>query len=205
MAACTAACAAFASFTVALFWVLSSPRIAVASAMAFVRSATSFESCAVLAASDAIVASPSSTAALRPSMSSLSLLRVILLFPSSLSQNPSWSASPCASSRRRSSIAEIIFLTLAKGSAATFWARSSKCLLWRRAASAVRNSRIRLWMPSEALAWWSPICTRAVPPDFACAMLRYCSAFPSTSGDDRISMALPMASISSSRSFCFSA
>mmetsp|Transcript_14075 Transcript_14075/g.43923 ORF Transcript_14075/g.43923 Transcript_14075/m.43923 type:complete len:247 (-) Transcript_14075:832-1572(-) len=176
----------------------------VASSIAFVSSATSFESWATPSASAAMVALPSSTAALRPSISSLSLLRVISLLPISLSQKPSCCASWLASSMRRVIMESIIFLTLAKGSATIFWAKRPKRWLWRRLASEARNSRMRRWMPSARLAWPSPNCTSAVAPDLAWARLRYFSALPATSGDERTSMALPIAWISSSRSFCFS-
>mmetsp|Transcript_54105 Transcript_54105/g.159194 ORF Transcript_54105/g.159194 Transcript_54105/m.159194 type:complete len:226 (-) Transcript_54105:120-797(-) len=153
---------------------------------------------------DRIVDLPSSTAALRESMSSESLLRVTLLLPISVSQKPSWLASSSASFIRRVIMLSIMDFTLAKGSAMSFWARSAIGLLWRRSLSLRRKSRTLRRGLSISLTAEPRICTRAVAV-LVCARFMYFSALPETSPDFRISMALPMASISSVRSCCFSA
>mmetsp|Transcript_8653 Transcript_8653/g.27582 ORF Transcript_8653/g.27582 Transcript_8653/m.27582 type:complete len:280 (+) Transcript_8653:756-1595(+) len=161
----------------------------------------------VLSVSRMMVALPSSTSAVSPSMSSLSLLRVILLLPISVSQKPSCCESWFASSSRRVSMDSIIFFTFTNGSASNFCARRPRRWLRRRRPSDAKNSRTRRRIPSlpaAAAERSSRKCARAVRTGVTCAMLRYFSAFPVTSGDDRISMALPIASISSVRSFCFS-
>mmetsp|Transcript_8651 Transcript_8651/g.27574 ORF Transcript_8651/g.27574 Transcript_8651/m.27574 type:complete len:280 (+) Transcript_8651:756-1595(+) len=161
----------------------------------------------VLSVSRMMVALPSSTSAVSPSMSSLSLLRVILLLPISVSQKPSCCESWFASSSRRVSMDSIIFFTFTNGSASNFCARRPRRWLRRRRPSDAKNSRTRRRIPSlpaAAAERSSRKCARAVRTGVTCAMLRYFSAWPATSGDERISTALPIASISSPRSFCFS-
>mmetsp|Transcript_98368 Transcript_98368/g.259794 ORF Transcript_98368/g.259794 Transcript_98368/m.259794 type:complete len:244 (-) Transcript_98368:801-1532(-) len=175
--------------------------------MASSKAWTSWVSSAVSSESFRMRELPSSTAALRPSMSSLSFVRAILLLPISVSQKPSWSASPLASSSKRVIMPSIIFLTLAKGSAIIFSASSVRRSLCKSLPFASRKSRTRRRMPSVLPSAFSPplSCTSAMPFFAgACAKERCCSAAPRTSGEERISMALPMASISSARSCCFS-
>mmetsp|Transcript_113304 Transcript_113304/g.307677 ORF Transcript_113304/g.307677 Transcript_113304/m.307677 type:complete len:219 (-) Transcript_113304:884-1540(-) len=174
--------------------------------MAAVRSATSFVSASVLLARSMIVALPDSTAASSASISSLRRVRVTLLLPISVSQNPSWSASSFASSRRRVIIPSMSFFTLANGSAAILSARAESPWLFNLWPSCWRKSRTLLRMPcarASALeresAWM-----RATGLFLDCASVRYLSAAPATSGEDRISTAFSIASISSARSFCFS-
>mmetsp|Transcript_118103 Transcript_118103/g.252379 ORF Transcript_118103/g.252379 Transcript_118103/m.252379 type:complete len:293 (-) Transcript_118103:705-1583(-) len=176
----------------------------VASFLAVSSSAISFSSVAVLCVNWRLIALPSSTAALNASMVSLSLLRVTLFFPNSSSQKPSCLASSLASSRRRVIMVSMSLFTLANGSAAIFSARRPRLRLCKRLPSAARKSRT-LWR-KPALRPESKLCRSDVAdPDLGCAKLRYFSALPETSGEERISTALAMASISSVRSFCFSA
>mmetsp|Transcript_48390 Transcript_48390/g.156013 ORF Transcript_48390/g.156013 Transcript_48390/m.156013 type:complete len:244 (-) Transcript_48390:709-1440(-) len=175
--------------------------------MASSKAWTSWVSSAVSSESFRMRELPSSTAALRPSMSSLSFVRAILLLPISVSQKPSWSASPLASSSKRVIMPSIIFLTLAKGSAIIFSASSVRRSLCKSLPFASRKSRTRRRMPSVLPSAFSPplSCTSAMPFFAgACAKERCCSAAPRTSGEERISMALPMASISSVRNCCLS-
>mmetsp|Transcript_138194 Transcript_138194/g.385516 ORF Transcript_138194/g.385516 Transcript_138194/m.385516 type:complete len:288 (-) Transcript_138194:696-1559(-) len=175
--------------------------------MAFLSSATSCASVAALSAKAAMVALPSSVAAVSLSTSALSSVRVTRLLPISLSQKPSCSASAWASSWRRVIMPSIIALTFAKGSVATCFASRPRRWLWIRAPSAARNSRRRPRMPSaRAPAPWPPpaSCTRAAVAGRRCARLRCCSAAVRTSGAESISMAFSIASISSVRNFCFS-
>mmetsp|Transcript_59331 Transcript_59331/g.133659 ORF Transcript_59331/g.133659 Transcript_59331/m.133659 type:complete len:263 (-) Transcript_59331:676-1464(-) len=151
-----------------------------------------------------MVALPSSTAADNPSISSLNLVRVILLLPISVSQKPSCCASSFASSMRRLIMLSIIPMTLPNGLAPSWSAKRAKRWLLSRWPSAARKSLRRLRTPWLASAWWSPICTSAVPRLFSIRS-RCFSALPDTSSEDRISTAFSMASISSLRSFCFSA
>mmetsp|Transcript_16773 Transcript_16773/g.44373 ORF Transcript_16773/g.44373 Transcript_16773/m.44373 type:complete len:275 (-) Transcript_16773:633-1457(-) len=173
--------------------------------MAVTSSETSLESASVLLVRSRMVALPSSTAALSASISSLNRLRVTVLFPISVSQKPSWSASCFASSRSLVIIWSMSFFTLANGSTAACSARSSSGLLLSRCPSAARKACSLPRMPrlSCACALRSS-CTRAVARGVLCARPRYFSALPATSGELRISMAFSIASCSSVRSFCFS-
>mmetsp|Transcript_15713 Transcript_15713/g.41576 ORF Transcript_15713/g.41576 Transcript_15713/m.41576 type:complete len:232 (+) Transcript_15713:782-1477(+) len=171
--------------------------------------ATSWEKRAMSSVSCVIVALPFSASAVRRSRVSDSFSREILLLPISLSQKPSCSASPWASSRSLAIMPEIIFLNLPKGSASSFWARRPSSLLCKRAPSRVRKSRTRTRMPwarSAAEPCWLPaplICTR-LPPLATCARPRCFAAEAWRSSEERISTAFARASISSARSVCFS-
>mmetsp|Transcript_126518 Transcript_126518/g.366247 ORF Transcript_126518/g.366247 Transcript_126518/m.366247 type:complete len:279 (-) Transcript_126518:648-1484(-) len=174
--------------------------------MACSSSDTSCDSLAIVSVSLMIVDLPSSTAADSASISSLSLVRVILLFPISVSQKPSCCASWFASSSKRVIMASIIFLTLPKGSAPICCASMEIWSLCRRLPSLSRNSRTRRRMPSLRSAPSMPAtCNNACDALLlACANAKCFSALPMTSGEERISTALAMASISSARSCCFS-
>mmetsp|Transcript_44804 Transcript_44804/g.139413 ORF Transcript_44804/g.139413 Transcript_44804/m.139413 type:complete len:299 (-) Transcript_44804:9-905(-) len=193
-----AACADCASLTVLAFFAFSSLRSSAASPSAFLRDATSSERDPALSASARMEALPSCTAALRLSASSLSLLRVIVLLPISLSQKPSWSASPSASSWSLAIITPISFFTFVKGSVPSFCAKRMRRRLRRRRPSAARKSRTRCCpLPLSS-------CTSAGALGGSCAKDKCAFAVSCTSGDLRISTALLMASSSSTRSACFS-
>mmetsp|Transcript_50764 Transcript_50764/g.110516 ORF Transcript_50764/g.110516 Transcript_50764/m.110516 type:complete len:252 (+) Transcript_50764:373-1128(+) len=183
---------------VLVFVVFSSPRISVAVDCSLrsseIASASSL-SCTVSSPLWAVFLSmvPDSSSTSEDLMS-----RVCLLVAISVSQKPSWLASSSASFIRRVIMESIMDFTLAKGSAVSFWARSARPLLWRRSLSDSR--KLRTWRRGLSTA----TCSRAA--DFwVWARERCFSALPETSPEDRISMALPMASISSVRSCCFSA
>mmetsp|Transcript_18322 Transcript_18322/g.48361 ORF Transcript_18322/g.48361 Transcript_18322/m.48361 type:complete len:267 (-) Transcript_18322:835-1635(-) len=196
VAARTAPCAALASWMVASFFALSAPRSSSASFMAACSSETSCASCSMRREPSATVASPSSILAVRPSMSSWSLLRVFLLVPSSVSHQPLCSASSFASSIRRTMRSLIIFFTFENGSSATRTASAESIRLLSCAERLRRNSAtfsctglrpsdLRL---TKALALFAPCWAND------CALPSFCN-FPSLS----ISIALDTASISSAR------
>mmetsp|Transcript_123555 Transcript_123555/g.331875 ORF Transcript_123555/g.331875 Transcript_123555/m.331875 type:complete len:358 (+) Transcript_123555:652-1725(+) len=198
VAARTAPCAALASWMVASFFALSAPRSSSASFMAACSSETSCASCSMRREPSATVASPSSILAVRPSMSSWSLLRVFLLVPSSVSHQPLCSASSFASSIRRTMRSLIIFFTFLNGSScarAAIWdstrlpvcsARSCRYAAARPCASGTDSDRSAA--SEEAFVW-----SRAG---------RCFSALPCTAPLEMISMACAKASSSSARSVC---
>mmetsp|Transcript_14799 Transcript_14799/g.34010 ORF Transcript_14799/g.34010 Transcript_14799/m.34010 type:complete len:241 (+) Transcript_14799:871-1593(+) len=136
-------------------------------------------------------------------MSSLSLFLVILLFPISVSQNPSCCASWLASSNKRVIIASIIFFTFSKGFAPRDCAKRVSLPLCKRCPSPSRNSRTLRRMPSLPARSMPATCNNA-RGDLTWESARCFSALPMTSGEERISTALAIASISSVRSCCFS-
>mmetsp|Transcript_46522 Transcript_46522/g.73531 ORF Transcript_46522/g.73531 Transcript_46522/m.73531 type:complete len:207 (+) Transcript_46522:956-1576(+) len=102
-------------------------------------------------------------------------------------------------------MSSIIFLTFAKGSAATFCASKERSLLCNRSASADKNSRMRRRMPSfSSAASCVPLrMVNAVATLGCCAKVKCCSPV-CTSFDDRILIACSNAASSSVRNFCFS-
>mmetsp|Transcript_61372 Transcript_61372/g.155883 ORF Transcript_61372/g.155883 Transcript_61372/m.155883 type:complete len:258 (-) Transcript_61372:646-1419(-) len=166
---------------------------------------SSFWSSDVLSESSRIVDLPSSIAAVNASISSVSLLRVILLFPISASQNPSCSASCLASSIRRVIMLSIIFFTFENGSAAIFSANRARVLLLSRLLSEETKSRTRRRMPiaRSIAARLAVPCKREVA-EMAWAKERCFSALPDTLSEERIWRAFAIASISSVLKSCFS-
>mmetsp|Transcript_7552 Transcript_7552/g.21134 ORF Transcript_7552/g.21134 Transcript_7552/m.21134 type:complete len:307 (-) Transcript_7552:316-1236(-) len=202
MAASSAFVASPASLMVAVFFAFSAVRISKASFPELSMSESSSERVAMSCVSIVMEALPPSISAVRLSIVSESFVRVSLLSPISLSQKPSWSASPLDSSKRRVIMSSISFFTFANGSDASFCANKFKDLLCNLEPSSSRNWRTFTRMPLSSVAP-RKLCTKDRAEE-AWAKLRCLAPAPCTSSPDRILMAWSRAWISSSRSCCFS-
>mmetsp|Transcript_75358 Transcript_75358/g.190586 ORF Transcript_75358/g.190586 Transcript_75358/m.190586 type:complete len:255 (-) Transcript_75358:774-1538(-) len=180
------------------FFVFSSWRSLVASAMAVSNSATALVSSEMSSVSLAIDDSNSSISACNVSTASVFSFRVCSFVESSVSHQPLCSASSFASSMRRTMRSLIIFFALAKGSSATRTASAESTRLLRCRPWTRRNSATRCWGTSAAE---DRNCAKE-DPAFCAKDGKYFSAFPLTASLDKISMAFWIASISSARNCC---
>mmetsp|Transcript_59193 Transcript_59193/g.127495 ORF Transcript_59193/g.127495 Transcript_59193/m.127495 type:complete len:210 (+) Transcript_59193:780-1409(+) len=124
--------------------------------------------------------------------------RVCWLVVSSVSHHPLCSASSLASSFNLMIMSLIIFFTFLKGSASALSATCASKALPRRADCSCRYTATFAW-DGEYSADRRRSCNKEDPRWTSPGRLR--SAAPETSSLDKMSMALPMASISSPRSF----